>query len=265
MTRSPVRLACVVGALLVALVASSCGRSDPVTYSSKGILPAPPSSAASEDTTTSAPPPPYRSFIATAKAGINPVPLYVSAGGAASTQVVANPNENGVVATFLVKTRSTVVDGQSWLEVYLPIRPNGSTAWVKASDVTVTYTDLKVVVGLSEHQLQVLQAGQVLLTFPAGVGRAETPTPGGVYYIKELLRPPDPNGAYGPDAFGLSGFSNVITDDEQFGDGVIGIHGTNQPELVGTDVSHGCIRLRNTDILKLVGLLPLGTPVSIDP
>jgi lipoprotein-anchoring transpeptidase ErfK/SrfK len=44
---------------------------------------------------------------------------------------------------------------------------------------------------------------------------------------------------------------------------VIGIHGTNEPQLVGTDVSHGCIRLRNEDISRLVGLLPLGTPVEI--
>ena len=96
-----------------------------------------------------------------------------------------------------------------------------------------------------------------------GVGRAETPTPGGTFYIKELLRPKNPDGPYGPYAFGLSGYSNVITDSDQFGDGVIGIHGTNEPQLVGTDVSHGCIRLRNEDLDQLVGLLPLGTPVVV--
>ena len=47
------------------------------------------------------------------------------------------------------------------------------------------------------------------------------------------------------------------------GDGVIGLHGTNDPSSVGKDVSHGCIRLRNQDILQLVKILPLGTPVRI--
>jgi lipoprotein-anchoring transpeptidase ErfK/SrfK len=179
--------------------------------------------------------------------------------------VVRTPNENKVAATFLVKTRDVIKGGNEWLEVYLPIRPNGSTAWVRATDVTVTFTDLQVVVGLSEHHLQVLQAGQPLLDLPAGIGRGETPTPGGVFYIKELLKPTNPDGAYGPAAFGLSGFSNALINSDQYPNGVIGIHGTNEPQLVGTDVSHGCIRLKNSDITKLVGLLPLGTPVAIDP
>ncbi|HLF41857.1 MAG TPA: L,D-transpeptidase, partial [Acidimicrobiia bacterium] len=95
-----------------------------------------------------------------------------------------------------------------------------------------------------------------------GIGTRDTPTPGGIFYIKELLQPPNPRGAYGPYAFGLSGFSNVL---ESFagGDGVIGIHGTNDPTTVGKDVSHGCIRLRNEDLLELVERVPLGTPVAI--
>ena len=70
------------------------------------------------------------------------------------------------------------------------------------------------------------------------------------------------NGPYGSYAYGLSGFSNVLT---SFGggDGVIGIHGTNDPSSIGQDVSHGCIRLQNADIERLVRFLPLGTPVDI--
>jgi lipoprotein-anchoring transpeptidase ErfK/SrfK len=60
----------------------------------------------------------------------------------------------------------------------------------------------------------------------------------------------------------LSGFSNVI-DEFRGGDGVIGIHGTNEPDAIGTDVSHGCIRMSNEAILELVPVLPLGTPVHI--
>jgi len=251
--------------LVAALLAAGCAAHDPVTYTSKGALGGPATTASTSTTSTTIPDPPYRSFIATAHAGISPVPLYVTPGGPRSTQVVNNPNENKVAATFLVKTRNTHVAGVDWLEVYLPIRPNGATAWVKLSDVTVTFTDLRVVVGLAEHHLEVLSADKPLLEFPAGIGRGETPTPGGVFFIKELLKPTNPDGVYGPAAFGLSGFSNVLTNSAEFPNGVIGIHGTNEPQLVGTDVSHGCIRLRNSDIKQLVGLLPLGTPVQINP
>jgi lipoprotein-anchoring transpeptidase ErfK/SrfK len=96
------------------------------------------------------------------------------------------------------------------------------------------------------------------------VGRARTPTPGGRYYTKELLRPPRPDSVYGPYAYGLSGFSNELTTFDG-GDGVIGIHGTNDPAGLGQDVSHGCIRMPNAEIVKLVEQikLPLGVPVDI--
>ena len=100
---------------------------------------------------------------------------------------------------------------------------------------------------------------------PVGVGRrAVTPTPFGLYYITELLKQPNPSGIYGPYAFGLSAHSNVL---HEFagGDGEIGIHGTNEPWAVGTDVSHGCIRVYNRVITRLASKLPLGTPVWIRP
>jgi lipoprotein-anchoring transpeptidase ErfK/SrfK len=90
------------------------------------------------------------------------------------------------------------------------------------------------------------------------------PTPIGVYYLAELLKQPDPWGAYGPYAFGLSAHSNVLYN---FGGGAgeIGIHGTNEPGALGRDVSHGCIRISNAGITKLARMLPLGTPVEILP
>jgi lipoprotein-anchoring transpeptidase ErfK/SrfK len=98
---------------------------------------------------------------------------------------------------------------------------------------------------------------------PIGVGTQDTPTPGGIYYIKELLQPPDPTTVYGPYAYGLSGFSDVL---ESFngGEGVIGIHGNNDESSLGNDVSAGCIRMDNEQITELVEKpLPLGTPVEI--
>jgi len=162
---------------------------------------------------------------------------------------------------FLVKSRD---ESDDRVEVYLPVRPNGSSGWVDADDVTVTAVPYKIEVGITAHRLQVFRDDEVILDAPVGVGRGEVPTPGGIYYLKELLAPPNPGGAYGPYAYGLSGFSNVL---QSFngGTGVIGIHGTNEPEKVGTDVSHGCIRLENSNIVRMVEEigLPLGTPVEI--
>ena len=74
--------------------------------------------------------------------------------------------------------------------------------------------------------------------------------------------PPDGNGPYGTHAYGLSGFSETL-DSFNGGDGVIGIHGTNDPGSLGTDVSHGCIRVANDVIDEMATFLPLGTPVEI--
>jgi lipoprotein-anchoring transpeptidase ErfK/SrfK len=162
---------------------------------------------------------------------------------------------------FFVKAREPDSDR---IEVYLPVRPNGSSGWVDASDVTVTNMPYRIEVGISEHRLRVLREDEVIFDEPVGVGRDDRPTPGGIYYLKELLEPPDPDGAYGVYAYGLSGFSNVL---ESFngGPGVIGIHGTNEPDELGTDVSSGCIRLHNDAITRMVEEigLPLGTPVEI--
>lgn len=175
------------------------------------------------------------------------------------TQVrtLANPQPSGAPLTFLLLDRSG-----DWLRVELPVRPNQSTGWVRAEQVSVAGVPYRLDVLLHEHELRLYDRNRLEQTYPIGVGTAETPTPGGLYYLKELLEPRDPNGAYGPYAYGLSGFSNVLHDYAN-GDGVIGLHGTNDPAGVGKDVSHGCIRLRNADITALVKVLPLGTPVRI--
>jgi L,D-transpeptidase catalytic domain len=149
-----------------------------------------------------------------------------------------------------------------WLRVELPVRPNGSTGWVRERDTWLAGVRYRLDVLRGEHELRLYSLNRLVRTYPVGIGKDETPTPGGLYYLIELLRPPDPGGPYGPYAFGLSGFSTVL---HHFagGNGVIGLHGTNDPSSIGADVSHGCIRMHNADIKRLAKLLPLGTPVRI--
>lgn len=150
-----------------------------------------------------------------------------------------------------------------WIQIYLPVRPDGATGWVHARKVKLLTTAYSLAVELRSHRLVLSISGRVFRVFSIGVGKSVTPTPTGTYFITELLKQPNPAGLYGPYAFGLSAYSGVLSHFGRGGNGQIGIHGTNQPWLVGTDVSHGCIRLQNSDIIWLTKRLPLGTPVTI--
>ncbi len=149
-----------------------------------------------------------------------------------------------------------------WLKVLVPARPNGRTGWVKTSEVGVFEHDWAIVVSKSTFTLTVYKAGKVVQTEKVAVGQNKWPTPVGMFFIRELARPANPKGSYGAYAFGLSAYSNVLT---QFGrgDGQIGIHGTNQPQALGTQASHGCVRVANEGITKMAKSLPQGVPVDI--
>jgi lipoprotein-anchoring transpeptidase ErfK/SrfK len=207
------------------------------------------------------------SLIATA-AVKGPLAIYAEPDEPAPSTTMVNPllynNDpaSPVPLTYLVKD-FPVSEHCAWLQVYLPVRPNGSTGWVRVSDVVLTPNPYRLEADLAEFQLKVFKDGQATDTIRIGVAENNTPTPGGIYYLTELIRPPDPNGDYGPYAYGLSGFSDALTSFNG-GPGQLGIHGTDEPQLIGTQVSHGCIRMNNADITKLAQFLPLGTPVQID-
>ncbi|HWL37003.1 MAG TPA: L,D-transpeptidase family protein [Frankiaceae bacterium] len=186
------------------------------------------------------------------------VPVFSTPGGRV-LRTFADPQPSGAPLVFLLAEE----DGD-WLKVHLPARPNGSTGWVRRRDVVLRGVTYRVDVLRGAHELRLYDREALVRTFPVAIGTGNTPTPGGTFYLKELLKPPNPQGDYGPYAYGLSGFSNVLTSFNG-GDGVIGIHGTNDPSSIGKDVSHGCIRLRNADVTYLAQRLPLGTPVRILP
>ena len=160
--------------------------------------------------------------------------------------------------TLLVKQRRG-----GWVQTYLPMRPNGSLAWVRSSAVRLLTDPYALVIRLRSHRLVLKRADRVIRTFPIAVGKPSTPTPTGHFFLTELLKQPDPAGPYGPYAFGTSDFSDVIKHFGNGGNGQIGIHGTDQPWVIGTSASHGCIRLYNRDIVWLAGHIPLGTPVRV--
>lgn len=201
-------------------------------------------------------PPDYLSVIATAQG--DSIPIFDEPGGDPKLQL-SNPTDVGADRVFLVRGGN----GDGWLQVLLPVRPNGSVGWIRTADVTLAKTTYRVHISLSEHRFVLMHGKEdAVASGPIAVGKEHTPTPDGEYYIVSLLKTPKEESSYGPYAFGLSGFSGVL---ESFsgGPGRIGIHGTNKPELLGEDISHGCIRMSNDDITKLAKTLPLGAPVYV--
>ncbi|MFM8305324.1 MAG: L,D-transpeptidase [Actinomycetota bacterium] len=149
-----------------------------------------------------------------------------------------------------------------WVKVLLPVRPNGSTGWVRASDVRLFASRYRIEVDLSDHRLTVWEGGNVFLEDTVAIGKDSTPTPVGRFYLRVLLKAPDPNEVYGPYAYGLSGYSETL---EQFNgsDAQVGIHGNNDPSQLGRGASSGCIRMSNEAITRLAAILPLGTIVDV--
>lgn len=214
-------------------------------------------------------------------AALTVVPVLASPGNPATETLVAAasvrrvsvfPKPGAAKASYVLDNRKNfsgrnvfVVVGHEagWYQVLVPRRPNGGTGWVKASEIGLFTTEYSISVSLGRRELVVYRSGQEIMRERVAIGQAKYPTPTGVFFISEGVRPANPKGAYGTFAFGLSAYSNVLT---RFGrgDGQIGIHGTNAPGLLGQNVSHGCIRMRNEAVSKLSKMLPQGVPVVIE-
>jgi lipoprotein-anchoring transpeptidase ErfK/SrfK len=196
------------------------------------------------------------SVIATARG--RSVRIYAKAGGSPRRRLRARVfNRQRIPLTFLVVSRRP-----GWLRVDLPTRPNQSQGWIRKREVRLAFTRMHIVVRVKGHQIELRDGNRLVTRARIALGKALSPTPHGRYFVTDVVRPPDPKGFYGPYALGLSAHSSVYTSFEG-GDGQVGIHGTNQPSAIGSDVSHGCIRVRNGVITRLARAVPLGTPVTI--
>ena len=151
--------------------------------------------------------------------------------------------------------------GVEWIHVRLPVLPNNSTGWVRRSALGgYQFVATHLVISLHLLRAVLLLDGRPVFTAPVGIGQPQWPTPRGQFYVRDKLTA-YASLFYGPVAFGTSARSSVLT--EWPDGGFVGIHGTDAPQLIPGRVSHGCIRLRNPDILRLARLMPVGTPVTI--
>jgi hypothetical protein len=169
--------------------------------------------------------------------------------------------EDGFPEVYLVLRRWSDLDGRSWLKVRIPMRPNGRKGWVLNSALGPLHlVHTRLVVDRLHLRASLYRSGHWIWGTQIGVGKPSTPTPAGAFWIRERIAVPDAGGPYGPWAFGTSAYS-ILSDWP--GGGVVGIHGTNQPQLIPGRPSHGCIRMRNAAITRLAQLMPIGTPVRI--
>lgn len=114
----------------------------------------------------------------------------------------------------------------------------------------VISVEYSLVLSLSQRKMHLKKMGQVIKSYPVGIGKSATPTPPGHYKIQSKV--PNPGGVFGAMWMGLS-----LPD--------YGIHGTNNPQSIGKQVSKGCIRMHNQDVLELSKIVPVGTTITIHP
>jgi lipoprotein-anchoring transpeptidase ErfK/SrfK len=263
----------------VGVLASGCGRGaaganegavDAATVRSAPdvvttVVPpeAPVPTAASGPTTTAPLPPlaPWQVLVAVARPEVGVLDLFDAPGGSPVSFELAPVNPwyfGGELALLVTSGR----ENDTWLQVSVTSRPNGSTAWIRAADVVIRTHRVHAEIARGARRLRVWDGDQLLAETAVVVGKPSTPTPLGRFYVNARIEHTNAGGAYGPWILSLSGFSEVL---DTFDGGLpeLAIHGTNQPGLIGQARSNGCIRIPNDVIRALADLVPLGTPVDI--
>ncbi len=221
------------------------------------------STTTAESTTTTTEPDP-RAFVAQAKD--TAIDVYDAAAATDPVRQIVSgvdTSDEAIPVVFLV-LEGDAEDAER-IEVYLPTAPNGSTGWVDAADVDVTGVPYRIEVGRTERRLRVFEDEEVIVDEPVGFGPCDELAADGLYYLRELVQLPDGNGQLGPYAYALPGFPGIpesVNEDTE----VVGIHGTDEPDEVGSATTSGCIALQNDVITRLVEDvgLPLGTPLEVE-
>ncbi|MEX0992727.1 MAG: L,D-transpeptidase [Solirubrobacterales bacterium] len=169
--------------------------------------------------------------------------------------------EDGPPEVYLALQSHVDAAGQIWIRIRIPARPNGQKGWVRREALgSFSISRVHLIVNRRTLRAKLLKAGKLVFSTRVGVGKASTPTPAGRFYAREKLESLEGGTIYGPWAIGTSAYSSIS---DWPGGGVVGIHGTNQPQLIPGRPSHGCIRMPNRKIRRLVKLMPVGTPIRI--
>jgi lipoprotein-anchoring transpeptidase ErfK/SrfK len=119
----------------------------------------------------------------------------------------------------------------------------------------------RIVISIPDRKLAILEAGKVVRVFPTAVGKPSTPSPTGAYTIVQRLT--DPTWYYQGKVVRPGKANPLGTRWLGLSASGYGIHGTNSPESIGHNVSHGCIRMNNRDVEQLFEMVAIGDPVEL--
>lgn len=160
-----------------------------------------------------------------------------------------------------VLSRRTFKKRGDWYRVFVPGRPNGRKGWMKASDLRLNEpAPVEIVVRRGARKLVLKRGGKVILKTTVAVGKPGAETPLGRFYVSAAFKPG--HRFLGKYAFETSAYSRLSA---WPGGGIVGIHGTYQPELLGKAVSHGCVRVSNDAVLQIKRHLKLGATFTVIP
>ena len=148
-----------------------------------------------------------------------------------------------------------------WLQVALPVKPNGTTGWVLRSAVELSTHAARVEIDLGEHTLQAWLDGELIADAVVAIGAVDSPTPVGTFFLihKETLTAQDP--VFGHRILGTSGFSEVLPIVDG-GVPAVAIHEAVDLSLLGQAVSLGCLRVA-PEVAEALFALPLGALVVV--
>jgi lipoprotein-anchoring transpeptidase ErfK/SrfK len=193
-------------------------------------------------------------------------PMYdvLSATGRASASTLGPRDAQGL----LVINTARDAKGACWVRVRLPTRPTSAAAWIKADNIFLRPTPWRIVVSRAMRTVKILQNGKLVSRDRVVIGTPATPTPGGLFAV---LRADawDATSFYGTWIIRLTVHSRILQEFDG-GDGRVALHGRGGASLLdplGSARSHGCVRLANSAIDRLVATIGLddlpGTPVQI--
>jgi hypothetical protein len=179
--------------------------------------------------------------------------------GAHVIKVMHQFREDYRIQEILALATKVGSDGKAWYKISIPMRPNGTLGWIPAQSVSLSPTVSQIVIHRGSRTIDVFWNGKRALHAIVAIGAPGMETPLGHYYVAARFVPyQDP--FLGVFAVETSAYSKLT---EWPGGGVVGIHGTSAPQLLGQAVSHGCVRVSNQTAASLRRLAPLGTPIWI--
>jgi len=155
--------------------------------------------------------------------------------------------------------QTTGTDERPWFNISVPMRPNGTMGWIPSASVALSPVHTAIEIHRASRRIELYRRGKLAMRAKVAVGAPGRETPLGNFYVTARFVPDDP--FLGVFALETSAYSKLT---EWPGGGVVGIHGTDLPQLIGQAVSHGCVRVLNSTALTLKRLAPLGTPITID-